>query len=233
MSQDSSLSQSSTLTATPAADEILYFAYGPNMSSAAMLRRCPGAVPVALAYLPGWKWLVNERGFANVVPLLPSAFDTFRASRGSSSSSGSSSGGNKEVLRGEDGVYGVLYLLPEREESMLDVYEGVSEGFDKAVLEVEMVTATPPGSDAGKSGYSSGVDEDDKAVRVQVVKALVYLDQERVSDGRPEGGYVGWMNRGIGEAVGDWGMPAWYVDGVLRRYIPAEDDDDEGVGMES
>ncbi|CAI4219538.1 unnamed protein product [Parascedosporium putredinis] len=234
MSQDSSISQSSVLTASPAHDEILYFAYGPTMSSAAMLHHCPGAVPVALAYLPGWRWFVNPRSQASIAPLLPSALDTYHATRTAatssspySSSSSRTSGSDssaaaaaaaaaaqKEILQGEDGVYGVLYLLPERDEAALDIIEGVGEGFDKAVLEVEIATPTPPNSDAGRTGYASG-------------EAGTGRRQ------RPAAGFVGWMNRGIREAVRDWGMPGWYVDGVLRRYVPEEGDEDEGVGMET
>lgn len=281
MSQDSSISQSSVLTASPAHDEILYFAYGPTMSSAAMLHHCPGAVPVALAYLPGWRWFVNPRSQASIAPLLPSALDTYHATRTAatssspySSSSSRTSGSDssaaaaaaaaaaqKEILRGEDGVYGILYLLPERDEAALDIIEGVGEGFDKAVLEVEITTPTPPTSDAGQTVYASGeagtggceddvaiesgpcspstassssaADATTEAVRVQVVRALVYVDHNADGAGRPAAGFVGWMNRGIREAVRDWSMPGWYVDGVLRRYVPEEGDEDEGVGMET
>jgi len=233
MSQDSSLSASSTLTATPfPADEILHFAYGPTMSPTTMQSHCPSAVPVSLAYLPGWRWIINSRGVANIVRLLPSAFETYlRESASGGGGSGSEAGSDREVLRGEDGVYGVLYLLPEREEGALDVCEGVEEGIGsvgKAVLEVEMAARTP-----GFVSEEEGMEVEEEAVRVQVVRALVYVDGESVEEGRPGREYVERLNRGIAGAVGDWGMPGWYVDGVLRRFVPGEEEhEDEGVGME-
>ena len=46
----------------------LYFAYGSNMSVAQMRRRCPGARPVGTAALAGWRFAINARGTATVVP---------------------------------------------------------------------------------------------------------------------------------------------------------------------
>ncbi len=47
---------------------LLYFAYGSNMDAEQMARRCPGAVPAGTAVLPGYRFLINERGYATVVP---------------------------------------------------------------------------------------------------------------------------------------------------------------------
>ena len=46
-----------------------YFAYGSNMSKTQMLERCPSAHFRGVAILDGWEWIINERGFANVVQL--------------------------------------------------------------------------------------------------------------------------------------------------------------------
>jgi hypothetical protein len=46
----------------------LYFAYGSNMSAALMRRRCPGAVALGPAELPGWRFCITRDGFASVVP---------------------------------------------------------------------------------------------------------------------------------------------------------------------
>ncbi|KAH7103372.1 AIG2 family protein [Auriculariales sp. MPI-PUGE-AT-0066] len=48
-------------------DEAYYFAYGSNLSTEQMLARCPNSVPVALAYLPGYEWIINKRRYANIV----------------------------------------------------------------------------------------------------------------------------------------------------------------------
>jgi hypothetical protein len=85
----------------------LYFAYGSNLMKDQMRQRCPGSVPVARAELPGWRWLIGERGFATIAP---SAKAT---------------------------VYGALYELTERDEARLDISEGVAAGcYGKFILEV-------------------------------------------------------------------------------------------------
>jgi gamma-glutamylcyclotransferase (GGCT)/AIG2-like uncharacterized protein YtfP len=46
----------------------LYFAYGSNMSPAQMAMRCPGARAVGSAQLSGWRFHVNTRGSASILP---------------------------------------------------------------------------------------------------------------------------------------------------------------------
>jgi gamma-glutamylcyclotransferase (GGCT)/AIG2-like uncharacterized protein YtfP len=45
----------------------LYFAYGANMDTAGMARRCPSSTPVGLARLPRHRWIISSDGYANVV----------------------------------------------------------------------------------------------------------------------------------------------------------------------
>jgi gamma-glutamylcyclotransferase (GGCT)/AIG2-like uncharacterized protein YtfP len=45
----------------------LYFAYGANMDTAGMSRRCPSSTPLGLARLPRHRWIVSGDGYANVV----------------------------------------------------------------------------------------------------------------------------------------------------------------------
>ena len=50
-----------------------YFAYGSNLSPEQMAGRCPespatSSIPVAVARLDGWRWIICGRGYANVVP---------------------------------------------------------------------------------------------------------------------------------------------------------------------
>ena len=46
---------------------LIYFAYGSNMSTAQMLDRCPDAVKIGVATLPEYEFMINERGVAGVV----------------------------------------------------------------------------------------------------------------------------------------------------------------------
>lgn len=177
-SQTSEDSQDSVRTILPdRTSEILYFAYGSNLSTEQMHERCPHATPVGIGHLPGWRWIINARGYANVVEC--------------------------ETESDGEGVWGMLYLLPPRDEESLDKCEGVPWAYDKSVLEVRWVLddwkKTPEGGE-------------------QTVRALVYVDEQRKEEGKPREEYVGRMQRGIKDAV-DWGVGEEYVERVMRPAL--------------
>ncbi|KAH9966290.1 hypothetical protein BJV74DRAFT_869619 [Russula compacta] len=70
--------------------QTLYFGYGSNLWIDQMNRRCPESRYVGIGLLPDWRWIINERGYANVIP---------------------SSG---------DYVYGFIYELSPKDEESLD-----------------------------------------------------------------------------------------------------------------
>jgi gamma-glutamylcyclotransferase (GGCT)/AIG2-like uncharacterized protein YtfP len=76
----------------------LYFAYGSNMSKAAMAARCPHARALGTATLRGWRFIVAESGYASIVPEAGGA------------------------------VFGVLWRLTPRDVAALDAYENVAGG---------------------------------------------------------------------------------------------------------
>jgi gamma-glutamylcyclotransferase len=45
----------------------LYFGYGSNLWIDQMTRRCPDSKLVRLGILRDWKWIINGRGYANVI----------------------------------------------------------------------------------------------------------------------------------------------------------------------
>jgi gamma-glutamylcyclotransferase len=71
-----------------------------------MQRRCESSPFVCVAVLQGWRWIINKRGVANIVP--------------------STTGG--------DVVYGFLYDLSKGDEGRLDTYEGLN--YAKTALRV-------------------------------------------------------------------------------------------------
>jgi len=81
-----------------------YFAYGSNMDVQQMAVRCPDAVVVGTACLPGHRFLINTHGVATVVP-----------------------------AQGE-AVHGVLWEVSKADEASLDYYEGVAAGFYRKVI---------------------------------------------------------------------------------------------------
>lgn len=63
-----------------------------------MAHRCPGATPLGKARLAGWRYLIYERGYANIVP----------------------------DAAGE--LWGGVWLVTEEHLRALDVHEGVAKG---------------------------------------------------------------------------------------------------------
>ena len=85
----------------------LYFAYGSNMNRPQMNFRCKRSHAVAIAKLPSWKFLINSRGVATVVPK------------------------NGKV------AYGVVWAISRDNERSLDYYEGVREKiYSKSEVEI-------------------------------------------------------------------------------------------------
>ncbi|MBM3900802.1 MAG: gamma-glutamylcyclotransferase [Verrucomicrobia bacterium] len=75
-----------------------YFAYGSNMVLEAMRERCPTARALAPAMLRDWRYRINNRGYATVVP---------------------EAGGI---------VHGRLWEIDSAAEAALDAYEALDEG---------------------------------------------------------------------------------------------------------
>ncbi|KAK8104238.1 uncharacterized protein PG998_011271 [Apiospora kogelbergensis] len=177
------------MSAIQATSTKVYFAYGSNLSSTQMRARCPNAVPLGLGHLRGWHWLINERGFANIVkdPVATHA----------------------PLADSLPGVYGVLYSLPPNDEDVLDMYEGVPTAYEKEILEVDVVQDGSSGS-MEATGFPEGVGS---------LSALVYIDYHRVKADRPRAEYVSRMNLGIEEARRDWGLPGSYIAHVMREFI--------------
>ncbi|KAA8572454.1 hypothetical protein EYC84_003074 [Monilinia fructicola] len=59
----SSLSSPASGPETPT----LYFAYGSNLSLTQMKARCPNSTYYGLGVLQGYRWIINQRGYANIV----------------------------------------------------------------------------------------------------------------------------------------------------------------------
>lgn len=84
-----------------------YFAYGANMVRPQMSIRCPGATFVGTARLPGFRFIINSGGYANIVP----------------------------QAQGE--TWGVIWVLTASDEKALDEYEEIPEGvYEKVELDV-------------------------------------------------------------------------------------------------
>lgn len=201
-----------------------YFAFGSNLSPYQMSIRLPNdpssSVPVGIARLDSYAWVICERGYANVVPLPES-----------------------NAATDANTVWGVLYNMTPEDEARLDMYEGHDEGrnpepelnpdpetqvvkpylqgdwdYNKHYLPVTVTKWLRDPNEYGVNvpGWSpegpSGSDN-------TTVRALVYVDEYRVTPGEIAQEYIGRMNRGIDESV-KLGLPQSWVDKVMRKFIP-------------
>jgi len=90
-----------------ASPKTLYFGYGSNFWRHQMDMRCPDNKFLGTARLPDWRWIINEAGYATVLP---------------------SNG---------DEVWALLYELSPADEEKLDGYEGVPRNYVKQIIPVE------------------------------------------------------------------------------------------------
>ncbi|OCL02836.1 hypothetical protein AOQ84DRAFT_357186 [Glonium stellatum] len=173
----------------------LYFGYGSNLWLRQMRLRCPTSEYLGVARLRGYRWIINGRGYANVVE----------------------SQADNETANSADVVYGLVYSLLPTDEARLDVNEGVPEAYTKETMAVDF-WASDPSVDDGQVDVSKPP---------QDKEALVYIDRKRVTEDKPKKEYIYRMNMGIRDAL-DMGVPKKYVDGVMREFIPEEEEEKAG-----
>jgi hypothetical protein len=230
--------QSSAATGGPATSSrtgTFYFAYGSNLSVSQMRIRLShdegSSVPVAVARLDGHRWIICERGYANVVrteplPKAEAAEHENTTADGDTTTTASGSG--------DDVVWGLIYNMSAEDEARLDLYEGHNTtrnptpelNEDPATKDVREYLQG--GWDYNKHHLPMTVakwlrDPNEYGINTsdaRVIRALVYVDEFRTVPGRIVREYIGRMNRGIDESVA-LGVPQSWVDRVMRPFIPA------------
>ena len=189
-----------------------------------MSLRCPSSKYVGLGVLKGWRWIINERGYANVVSTSPAASNRIFEPHSMAnppptqsallqSSSGNSGGerrdgGGEDEDEGDDDystqVYGLVYSLTSDDEASLDVNEGVPTVYSKEVHSVRLWPDTSA----------------EEATSDKKQDMLVYVSHRYTTEGKAREEYVYRMNKAIEDAL-DQGMPQGYVSDVLRKWIPS------------
>ncbi|KAI1828577.1 hypothetical protein F4861DRAFT_9826 [Xylaria intraflava] len=180
----------------------LYFAYGSNLWLKQMAARCPNSHYIGRAVLPDYRWQINERGYANVVPA--SGFT----------------------------VHGLVYELGTGDEPRLDKSEGVSSGaYSKAYHSIILHSAPaalrkPTRSLVEDGGLARAIEkgrEQMKSVREWDVRlwpgVLVYISHDFVHWGLPRNEYIDRMNYGIKDAI-SVGIPGDFFINSVRSLIP-------------
>ena len=173
--------------ATNDTNSTIYFGYGSNLWKQQMTLRCPKSEYLGIARLNRYQWIINERGYANVVEVTDP----------------------KNTSSNE--VWGLVYSLQPSDEENLDINEGVPEAYTKEDLSVDYWPAQKDGPPKVKD-------------KPQQMDMLVYVDRKRMEPDVPKKEYIYRMNMGIKDAGGE-GMPETYVQDVMRRFIPDEEDE--------
>jgi gamma-glutamylcyclotransferase len=171
-----------------------YFGYGSNLWRQQMEQRCPHSEFQGVARLNDYKWLINERGYANIVQL-PSHSDDSQSS--------------SEAKAYEDEVWGLVYTLQPTDEARLDRNEGVPVAYTKEWLVCDF---WPVDDDDGAGPANVSAEP-------RRVDMLVYINREQVTPSAPKKEYIYRMNKGIDDAIKE-GVPKKYVEKVMRRFIP-------------
>ena len=191
----------------------IYFGYGSNLWLHQMRQRCPTSKYLGIARLKGYKWIIYERGYANIVELSASEKATEERDKPDYS---------KEV-------WGLIYTLEPEDERRLDGNEGVPYAYQKEEIECEFWTASSARTvtEDTEDGFSFAAEgKPDISKKPGKEKMLVYINRHRTSEGVSKEEYVYRMNCGIKDAVKE-GVPKEYIEQVLRKWIP---EDDEEVG---
>jgi gamma-glutamylcyclotransferase len=183
----------------------VYFGYGSNLWLEQMSLRCPTAKYLGVARLNNYTWIINDRGYANVVE------------------SNSTTSPDTTIIENQH-VYGLVYSLSQSDEEKLDKNEGVPIAYTKELLSCAFWSA---GDASAPLSHHKKVDtsETPRCTR----DMLVYIDRKRMTPDEPRKEYIYRMNQGIVDAV-KLGVPQTYVDGVMRKYIPGEKDGEDGQG---
>lgn len=185
------------LPMAPSASPIIYFGYGSNLWLHQMTTRCPTSTYLGVARLPNYQWIINDRGYANVVEVTDS--------------------NSTSMSPYDDVVFGLVYSLEAEDEKRLDKNEGVPVAYTKEMLQCEFW----PSDTEHKVDTSKDPEKKEDM--------LVYIDRNRVQPDKPREEYIYRMNQGITDAL-KLGVPEDYVRDVMRKYIPAQEDDDGKEG---
>ena len=192
---------------SPSSGATLYFGYGSNLWRSQMLKRCPNSTFIGIGRLDNYTWLINDRGYANVVP---------------------STSSNPSISSSSDQVWGLIYTLTTSDEAALDRNEGVPYCYEKELHKVRLWSAKNISSKTEEERGRLGEGDGDGLME----EMLVYIDHERTSPARPKQEYIYRMNRGVEDAL-EVGVPKEYVDDVIRKFIPAPSSTTHDPAMES
>lgn len=203
-----------------------YFAYGSNIHLVQMAQRCPSSVFRGKGTLAGYRWQINQRGVANIVPCTDAGC----------------------------AVEGLVYSINAKDEKTLDRSEGVAKDlYQKCLLKVALEphrqfsgrkTAALSallsehgdaskyegvGSSAPRAGsvgaQPASLAPDGLSNRglttsnaTEQIKALVYVSENYTDDGDIRQEYIGRMQNAVADAL-KLGISRSFVDGYIWPHL--------------
>ena len=154
-----------------------------------MARHCPHSKYLGIARLPGYRWIINARGSANIVQV--------------STSHNAKSTETKQLLidNTSDIVWGLVYYLAPIDGSYLDTREHVPINFTREMLPTQFW----PSENMCKAPFNSATEyKIDTGKTPEIVDMLVYINRLRTTDDLPRDEYVVRMNEAISDALKGW-----------------------------
>lgn len=138
----------------------VYFGYASNLSPRTMKQRCPDSLFISLARISGWRWIINETGYANMIPGSP-----------------------------DDEVWGTLCFLSRRDEMALDESEGVPWLYEKMKLKVKRVPQDIAGAewrahDAGEEIEATAYVDAQRLTEGKIEKEYVTWVKKAIEDAK-------------------------------------------------
>ena len=159
----------------------LYFAYGSNLSLTQMKSRCPSSTYHSFGFLPNYKWIIGERGYANVVRTAP-----------------------EEQCE----VFGMLYTLEISDEENLDIAEGVPYAYYKRELAIIVATKDDEGKNLDLKEVTALVYVDERRLGEGVCKEeYVHRMNRGIRDAKSKGMQDAWVKRYIRPFVREEDVP--------------------------
>ena len=180
-----------TIAASQPVSQVLYFAYGSNMWEDQMYDRCPNSSIAGMGRMKGYRWIINKRGYANIVP--------------TEATEGGKQPYDVPYTHVEECVYGMVYLIAPDDEARLDVHEEVPFAYTKEIMTADFWPVGPP--------------DPSPVLPSKKRDMLVYIDRNRTNSGLPQREYIDRMNYAIHD-LEDIGSPLAYTSFVLRPRIP-------------
>ena len=161
-----------------------------------MEQRCPTSEFLGIARLNQYRWIIYDRGYANVVQI-PEEEQPEPSS----------------VYDYTHEVWGLVYRLQPSDEARLDVNEGVPIAYTKEYLTCDFWP------ERGRGATSPDVRSEPPQKR----SMLVYINRDHIAPAAPKKEYIYRMNMAIRDALQE-GVPQEYIDQVMRKFIPDVED---------